>query len=105
MLGGGAGHIADMIARNKANQELRKHKSRFRKDFFVHDPDYKIRNITKLDLNDKPLSSLRREHLKKLTLKERRQEIKKLMTVLIVSLAAFATLLFLALKIIPFRLF
>ena len=37
MHGGGSVHIFDMIARMKANQELRKSKSRFRKDFFTFD--------------------------------------------------------------------
>jgi hypothetical protein len=37
MFGGGAGHIFDMIARNKANQDLCKNKSRFHKDFFKFD--------------------------------------------------------------------
>jgi len=73
MLGGGAGHILDLIARNKANQALRKQKSRFRKDFFKFDHGIPTRNRSKIFQDKKP-TNYRKEEIKKEALADKIKE-------------------------------
>ncbi len=58
MMGGGAGHIADMIGRLKANEAMRKRRKRY---FTVMEPYLKPNR--RKPTPDKPLSAMQRKRI------------------------------------------